>query len=216
MENTHRDVNIALANEFAKIAGEFGVSVYEAISLANEHPRVDLLRPGPGVGGHCITIDPQFLAHSVAHSRLISTAREINNGMAGHLLRLVRETLNGAPGRAITVLGVAYKGDVADTRETPALPFIELRATRAMTFGSTIRMSRTSPLPPQPLDAAIEGSDCVVVLADHGEFETIDPAAFADRMRNRTVVDSRAIVDRERWREAGFRVRVLGDGTTRE
>jgi UDP-N-acetyl-D-mannosaminuronic acid dehydrogenase len=216
MENTHRDVNIALANEFAKIAGEFGVSVHEAISLANEHPRVDLLRPGPGVGGHCITIDPQFLVHSVAHSRLISTAREINDGMAGHLLRLVRETLNGAPGRAITVFGVAYKGDVADTRETPALPFIEL----ARNAGYDVRVYdpyvEDFAIAPQPLDAAIEGSDCVVVLADHGEFETIDPAAFADRMRNRTVVDSRAIVDRERWREAGFRVRVLGDGTTRE
>src|SRR5213079_2598568 len=87
MENTYRDVNIALANEFALIAERIGVDVWEAIRLANHHPRVDVLRPGPGVGGHCIAVDPWFLVGAAPEeSRLIRAAREVNDGMPAHVL----------------------------------------------------------------------------------------------------------------------------------
>jgi UDP-N-acetyl-D-mannosaminuronic acid dehydrogenase len=125
MENTFRDINIALANEFAQIAEESGVNIWEAIELANKHPRVDILKPGPGVGGHCIAIDPWFLIENSVRSRIVNLAREINESMPRHVLRLVKELGIGANG-TITVLGVAYKGEVDDTRETPALKFIKL------------------------------------------------------------------------------------------
>ena len=108
MENTFRDINIALANEFAQIAEESGVNIWEAIELANKHPRVDILKPGPGVGGHCIAIDPWFLVENSVRSRIVNIAREINESMPRHVLRLVKELGIGAHG-TITVFGVAYK-----------------------------------------------------------------------------------------------------------
>jgi UDP-N-acetyl-D-mannosaminuronic acid dehydrogenase len=126
MENTFRDINIALANEFAQIAEECGVNVWEAIELANKHPRVNVLKPGPGVGGHCIAIDPWFLTENSTRCRIASLAREINDGMPNHVLQIVKRQVDCIKDPVITVFGVAYKGGVDDTRETPALKFIKL------------------------------------------------------------------------------------------
>ena len=126
MENTFRDINIALANEFAQIAEESNVNVWDAISLANKHPRVNILKPGPGVGGHCIAIDPWFLTENSTRCRIVSLAREINDGMPNHVLQMTKRMVKDVEKPTITVLGVAYKGGVDDTRETPALKFIKL------------------------------------------------------------------------------------------
>ena len=213
MENTYRDLNIALANEFAQIAEENEVNVWEAIELANMHPRVDILKPGPGVGGHCLAIDPWFLAGDSAQSKIIALAREINDSMAGHVLKLVRGLVGERRQARIAVLGVAYKGNVGDTRESPALRFIRL----AENEGLQVRVC--DPLVSQfeyelhPLEEAVRNSDCLVVLTDHSRFREIDPTAVAELMRARNLVDSRNLLDHERWRAAGFRTKVLGDGT---
>lgn len=219
MENAYRDVNVAVANEFAQMAEELGVNVHDARALANEHPRVDVLSPGPGVGGHCISVDPQFLAQSVACDRLLSAARRVNDGMASHVFRLVRETTEGVGvevgAGTLAVLGVAYKGNVGDTRRTPALPFVRL----ARNAGYDVRVYDPHVAPddfdpaPEPLDRAVEGSDCLVVLADHDEFRELDPAALAPAMDAPAVVDARGVLDVDRWTAAGFDVRTLGDGT---
>jgi UDP-N-acetyl-D-mannosaminuronic acid dehydrogenase len=213
MENTYRDTNIALANEFAKMAEELGVSVHEGIGLANEHPRVDVHTPGPGVGGHCITIDPQFLAQASAHDRLVSMARSVNDSMAKHVASLVQGATD-RPEATVTLLGVAYKGDVGDTRETPALPIASL----LRNVGRTVRAHdpfvdpEAFPVDLEPLDAAVTDADCLLVVTDHTEFHDIDPERVAGLMRGRTVVDTRAVLDREAWEAAGFDVTVLGDG----
>src|SRR3954453_15002940 len=125
MENTYRDVNVALANEFALIAEHVGVDVWEAIRLANHHPRVNVLRPGPGVGGHCIAVDPWFLADAAPEAaRLIRTARQVNDGMPEHVLDRVAELVE--PHASIALLGVTYKAEVDDVRESPALRVAEL------------------------------------------------------------------------------------------
>jgi UDP-N-acetyl-D-mannosaminuronic acid dehydrogenase len=215
MENTFRDTNIALANEFAKIAEELGVDVHRGIELANEHPRVDVHRPGPGVGGHCITIDPLFLAQSSTHDRLISVAREINESMAKHVAGAVRDTLDPDRRATVTLLGAAYKGDVSDTRETPARPIARL----LRNLGHEVRVYdphvEAFEIDPVSLDRATADSDCLVVVTDHSEFEDLDPGRIADGVRRRTIVDTRAIIDRERWEAAGFDVAVLGDGRPR-
>src|SRR5919206_2632502 len=120
MENTYRDVNVALANEFARIADRLGVDVHEAIRLANRHPRVNVLRPGPGVGGHCVALDPWFLVQAAPdEARLIRTAREVN---AAQPLRVVERLAGLAePPAAVALLGVTYKADVDDIRESPAV-----------------------------------------------------------------------------------------------
>jgi UDP-N-acetylglucosamine 2-epimerase (non-hydrolysing) len=120
MENTFRDVNIALANEFSLIADKFRFNISAAIELANKHPRVDILQPGIGVGGHCIAIDPWFLTEEVGDLNLIRTARELNDEMPKHTAERIQNKI-GPSVEKIGILGVSYKPDVDDARETPAL-----------------------------------------------------------------------------------------------
>ncbi len=116
MENTYRDINIALANEFAIIAEDVGINVWEAINLANRHPRVNILKPGPGVGGHCIAVDPWFLTENSTKCKIINVAREINDCMPSYVLSKVKEVVGKIESPKITVFGVAYKGNVDDAR----------------------------------------------------------------------------------------------------
>jgi len=211
MENTFRDINIALANEFAQIAEESGVNIWEAIELANKHPRVNILKPGPGVGGHCIAIDPWFLVENSVRSRIVNLAREINDSMPRHVLRLVKELGIGTHS-TITVLGVAYKGDVDDTRETPALKFIKLAENEGYEVKVHDPLVKSFEYEILSLEAAVKDSDCLVIITDHSKFKELEPGEIARLMRKRNVVDSRNILDRERWERAGFRVKVLGDG----
>ena len=118
LENTYRDVNIAVANEFSRLAVQFGVDVWEAISLANRHPRVNILSPGPGVGGHCISVDPWFLvAAAPGLSPLIATARRVNDSQPAFVVDLIRRTLGNLREKRIAALGLAYKPNVDDVRE---------------------------------------------------------------------------------------------------
>ena len=211
MENTFRDINIALANEFAQIAEESGVNIWEAIELANKHPRVNILKPGPGVGGHCIAIDPWFLVENSVRSRIVNLAREINDSMPRHVLRLVKELGIGTHS-TITVLGVAYKGDVDDTRETPALKFIKLAENEGYEVKVHDPLVKSFEYGILSLEAAVKDSDCLVIITDHSKFEELEPGEIARLMRKRNVVDSRNILDKERWKRAGFELKVLGDG----
>jgi UDP-N-acetyl-D-mannosaminuronic acid dehydrogenase len=210
MENTFRDINIALANEFAQIAEESGVNIWEAIELANKHPRVDILKPGPGVGGHCIAIDPWFLVENSVRSRIVNLAREINESMPRHVLRLVNELGIGAHG-TITVFGVAYKSDVDDTRETPALKFIKLAENEGYNVKVHDPLVKIFEYAILGLEDAVEDSDCLVIITDHSKFKGIDPREISKLMRAKNVVDSRNILDKKIWKKAGFNVRVLGD-----
>lgn len=212
MENTYRDINIALANEFAQIAEESGVNIWEAIELANKHPRVDILQPGPGVGGHCLAIDPWFLAENPDKSRIILLAREINYSMPRHVLSLMKDLIGEIGNPSITVLGVAYKGNVDDTRETPALKFIELAENEGYKVKVHDPWVKSFNYPLHPLQEAAQGSDCLVLITDHSSFRRIDPVVLSPLMRNRNLVDTRNTLERERWERAGFKVRVLGDG----
>src|ERR1700735_5374080 len=118
VENTFRDVNIAFANELSIIAEELAVDVWEMIELANKHPRVDILSPGPGVGGHCIPVDPQFLSNASPFvTELIQSARRVNDRMPYHIVHRIAEMVGPARGRKIALLGAAYKADVDDARE---------------------------------------------------------------------------------------------------
>lgn len=213
MENTYRDINIALANEFAQIAEEDGINIWEAIELANKHPRVNILKPGPGVGGHCLAKDPWFLAGELNRSRIISLAREINDSMPNYVLRLVKELLVGIDKPVITVLGVAYKGNVDDTRETPALKFIK----SAISEGHKVKVHdpwvKSFDYKLLSLESAAKDSDCLVLITDHSSFKQIDPVKLGSLMRHRNLVDTRNILAHKKWQEAGFKVRILGVGT---
>jgi UDP-N-acetyl-D-mannosaminuronic acid dehydrogenase len=194
MENTYRDINIALANEFAMICEEIGIDVWEAIALANRHPRVNILRPGPGVGGHCIAVDPWFLAENSTKCKIINTAREINDTMPAYVLQRLKQIVEGIDIPRVTVFGVAYKGNVDDSRETPALKFIKL----AEKEGYDVRIYdphvKHFEYSLSGLDAAVSGTDCIVIITDHDEFRHMDYGKLLAAGRHRNVLDTRNVV----------------------
>lgn len=125
-ENAYRDTNIAFANELSLICDHVGVEVWDVIELANRHPRVNILKPGPGVGGHCIAVDPWFIVDAAPHeARMIRTAREINDGKTDYVFEKAKALIDAHPDRAIACLGLAFKANVDDLRESPALQIAE-------------------------------------------------------------------------------------------
>ncbi len=212
LENTFRDTNLALANEFAKIAEESGLNVWEAIELANKHPRVNILNPGPGVGGHCLAIDPWFLTEISSRNRMTLLAREINNSMPYHVLTLVKELLGGLKkGSVVTVLGVAYKGDVDDTREAPALKFIKLAENHGFRVKVHDPCVKKFEYALCAIEEAVLDSDCLVLITDHAQFKNIDPEQILPLVKNKNIVDTRNFLERQKWEKSGFRFLVLGD-----
>ena len=194
VENTYRDTNIALANELAVIAEDLGVDVWEAIGLANRHPRVKILKPGPGVGGHCIAVDPWFLTEDITNSKIISVAREINDNMPAYVLRKVKAVVKGIESPKITVFGVAYKGNVDDARETPALKFIRLAEKEGYTVSAYDPLVTRFDYPLSSLGDAIRNTDCIVILTDHDLFRKLNYDEVLGSARNRNIVDSRNIL----------------------
>jgi UDP-N-acetyl-D-mannosaminuronic acid dehydrogenase len=217
VENTFRDVNIALANELAVLCEDLEVDAWEVIRLANKHPRVDILNPGPGVGGHCIPIDPQFLAdaHPFA-TELIQTARRVNARMPNHIVRRVRDHVPSGQRRKIALLGASYKADVDDSRESPSEKLVALFEEHDYETAVYDPIARgfTHGLYPT-LEAAVDGADAVVLVVGHRIFKDVDPTAIAPLMRGRLLVDARNFFDAVVWSAAGFTVETLGDGRSR-
>jgi UDP-N-acetyl-D-mannosaminuronic acid dehydrogenase len=213
IENTYRDVNIALANELALFCEEIDIDVWQAIALANNHPRVNLMRPGPGVGGHCIPIDPRFLAdQNPFATELIQASRRVNERMPSFVVRRV-ESLIGEPDgfSKVAILGAAYKANVDDTRESPAVRIAEMLAERGYRIGIYDPVARL-PKAARTLDEAVEGSDAVVLAVAHDAFRTIDPLHVAALVRERVLVDCHNFFGIDAWEAAGFAVYTLGRG----
>lgn len=213
MENTYRDVNIALVNELALICEELGVSAWEVIELANLHPRVNIHQPGPGVGGHCIAVDPWFIVERFPEAaRLIKLGRTINDGMPAHVVRRVQEILRGVDKPRVAVLGVSYKGNIDDARSTPALPVIrglEKAGIELFIYDPHVRDFEYAL---SGLQETLQGADCLVLLADHDEFKFLHPQEVGKLMRRRIVLDTRNVLSADLWRQGGFTVHRLGVG----
>jgi len=215
MENTYRDVNIAIANEFSRLADRFGVDVWEAIRLANRHPRVKILNPGPGVGGHCISVDPWFFVESAPDlAKLILQARQVNDSQPHFVLELVRQSLGQLKDKKIAALGLAYKPDVDDLRESPAVEVIYL----LQAAGATVKAFE--PFKPcadladieavASLEEALADADLVLLLVNHTQFRALTPAQLASQTSARILVDTVGLWSENPWREAGFSLRRLG------
>lgn len=216
VENAYRDVNIAFANELAILSAALGIDAWETIRLANCHPRVNILLPGPGVGGHCIPVDPQFLANANPFaSELIQTARRVNERMPHLVARRVREIAPPAQGRRVTLLGAAYKADVDDARETPAL--IVQRLLEDAGYGVAVYDPLVTQYPgtlTSDIEAAVRDADLLVLITAHSAICELDPQRIAALVRQRRIFDTRNALDAERWSAAGFDVHVLGSATT--
>jgi UDP-N-acetyl-D-mannosaminuronic acid dehydrogenase len=168
MENTYRDVNIALANEFAAVCDTLGVDVLRAIDLANRHPRVDILKPGIGAGGHCIPVDPWFIRQvDPDNARLIDTARRVNGEVPARIAGKLRRTIAGIASPRVVVVGVTYKPNVADCRESPALEIIDLLRTDGYDLVVYDPWAEAYPWPAGGLREAARNADCLAVLVEH-------------------------------------------------
>jgi len=217
MENTYRDVNIAIANQFSRLADRFGIDVWEAIEIANRHPRVAILRPGPGVGGHCIGVDPWFLVEAAPDlTPLVLTARKVNDDQPQWVVEMIREALGVLQDRQVAVLGLAYKPDVDDLRESPAIQVAQ-RLVRAGArviayepFKSQVQLPRLESA--TSLNEALAEADLIVLMVAHTPLRELDPQEVAQMTPARIVVDCVNGWPADRWREAGFQVLRLGVG----
>lgn len=195
-ENAFRDVNIAFANELSLICRRLDLNVWDVIRLANRHPRVNILRPGPGVGGHCIAVDPWFLVHSAPEdSRLIRTAREVNDGKPRVVLDEIRAFAKRHASPVIACLGLAFKPDIDDLRESPALAIVGELA--RSDIGRLLVVEPNIDTLPAPLaqsanvaltnaDEAVATADIVVFLVNHRVFAAIRP----DQLKGKLVINA--------------------------
>jgi UDP-N-acetyl-D-mannosaminuronic acid dehydrogenase len=211
-ENTFRDVNIAFANELAIVSEELGVDVWETISLANKHPRVNILQPGPGVGGHCIPVDPHFLSDAnPIVTELIQAARRVNDRMPYRIVRRIADLVAPAHGRKIALLGAAYKGDVDDARESPTGQIDALLRDRGyLTAIYDPHVTRFHRPICATLEEAVTAADAVVLVTPHTAFRSIRPADVAPLMRRKCLVDTRKFFDAADWQRRGFECYLLG------
>lgn len=198
-ENSFRDVNIAFANELSVICEKLKINVWELIKLANRHPRVNILNPGPGVGGHCIAVDPWFIVDSAPdEAKLIRQARLINDAKPYHVIEQVEKAANEFKRPVIACLGLAFKADIDDLRESPALQIVEELVEREV--GELIAVEpNISELPHSlsdseiklsSLEQAIEKANIILVLVDHKQFKLADRTEFAKKV----VIDTRGIL----------------------
>ncbi len=198
-ENAFRDVNIALANELAEIADSFDINPWEVIDLANRHPRVNILQPGPGVGGHCIAVDPWFLVHGApAQARIIRVAREINDAKPRQVVSKVKQHSARFTAPVIACLGLAYKADIDDLRESPAVEIVrELAAERAGTLLVVEPHVKELPFALQDLSdvklvdlgEACAKADIILLLVNHRQFKAVDRRLLMEKI----VIDTRGV-----------------------
>jgi UDP-N-acetyl-D-mannosaminuronic acid dehydrogenase len=201
VENSFRDVNIAFANELAAVCETLDLDVWEVIQLANKHPRVNVLNPGPGVGGHCIAVDPWFIvAAAPEQAQLIRTARETNDARPHAVVSAVSEA--AAEGATIACLGLAFKADIDDLRESPAVevtrllsearPDAKLLAVEPHVDGLPAALDTLHNVAFSDLATVLDVSDVILLLVDHAAFGDVDQAQLAGK----TVFDTRGM-----WRE---------------
>lgn len=191
MENTYRDVNIALANELAKICAKIGVNALDVIKMANKHPRVNLHSPGPGVGGHCLAIDPYFIyAKAPETAKIIKLARDTNNSMPQFVYENVCKII---PEGKISIFGVSYKGNTGDDRESPAYEIIALLENKG--YEIAIYEPHIERENFVDFNEAIEGSNLILILADHNEFKEMDYESIKDKMETSIIFDTKNILE---------------------
>lgn len=193
MENTFRDVNIALANELAKICYKLDINCLDVINMANKHPRVNIHQPGPGVGGHCLAIDPYFIvAKASEEAKIIKLSRETNKSMPHYVVEKTKMLLADIKDPKIAAFGVTYKGNVDDVRESPSLEIVEM----LIEEGYNVQVYDPHVKNPQyvGLEVAVEDADIIIILTDHNEYKDMNHVEIAKKMRRPVLFDTRNII----------------------
>lgn len=194
MENTFRDVNIALANELAKVCTELEINTLDVIEMANKHPRVNLHTPGPGVGGHCLAVDPYFIvAKAPETAKLINLSRGINVSMPDFVVENVNKLMVNRNGKVITVFGLTYKGNVDDIRESPAMEIYEKLKNQGnfevRAYDPHVQLDWVQ----SSMQEAVNCSDLILILADHNEFKEFTDSELKE-MNEKLIFDTKNVV----------------------
>ncbi len=217
MENTYRDVNIALANELAILSENMGVNAWDVINFANKHPRVNLHQPGPGVGGHCIAVDPWFVIENQPQAKLIRQAREINDNTPSRVMKKIESLMETKNGK-LTILGLTYKPDVDDTRESPIIKLIDM-----LLIESQYELALHDPhakkdifkykdLLVEDIEDAVKNSELIVLGVNHLDYKNLDFKKIGKLMKNKLVYDTRNFLNEKDLLENGFKVNIIGRG----
>ncbi|MGH0632166.1 UDP-N-acetyl-D-mannosamine dehydrogenase [Bacillus pacificus] len=198
-ENSFRDVNIAFANELSLICDKLNINVWELIRLANRHPRVNILQPGPGVGGHCIAVDPWFIVDAAPEeAKLIHTARNVNDYKPMYVVEKVKEKADRFKNPVIACLGLSFKANIDDLRESPAINIVEELISAQIGQISVVE-PHIRELPERlegkielvDMQRALQVSDIIVILVDHENFYSIDQSFLKEKI----VIDTRGIFE---------------------
>lgn len=194
MENTYRDLNIALANEITKISNNLEINVLDVIEMANKHPRVNIHQPGPGVGGHCLAVDPYFIvAKDPERSPLIQTGRKVNRSMPDYVIENVKFILSKITNPKVAVFGLTYKGDVDDIRESPAFDIYELLSREnnmeVVAYDPHVDLNFVE----QNFNKATKDASLILILSDHSEFKNLSDKDFSN-MKNKIIFDTKNVI----------------------
>jgi UDP-N-acetyl-D-mannosaminuronic acid dehydrogenase len=196
-ENAFRDVNIAFANELSLICDRLKINVWELIRLANRHPRVKILQPGPGVGGHCIAVDPWFIVHAAPkEARLLRTAREVNDSKPHHVVAQVIQATQGIAQPVVACLGLAFKANIDDLRESPSVEITAELAQKGLKVLAVephvekLPASLEGKVELTDLTAALKHAHVIVLLVDHQAFGSLTLAQLAGKK----LIDTRGMI----------------------
>lgn len=212
MENTFRDVNIALANELAKMSEELGVNCWEVIKLANKHPRVNILSPGPGVGGHCIALDPWFLVEKSKNAKLIHQARLNNDSMPEFVFEKIKNILGDYKDKTVTIFGVTYKPNIDDVRESPVMHLWDMLKAEGIKVKICDPHAADKISDNYDVVEAAKNSDIVVLGVNHDQFKNVDFAQLSSVMKTKNILDTRNFWCSEEVEKAGIKYYLLGNG----
>ncbi|EPY2305700.1 nucleotide sugar dehydrogenase [Clostridium sporogenes] len=215
MENTYRDVNIALANELAKICENIGINAWEVIQLCNKHPRVNLHQPGPGVGGHCLAVDPWFIVDRVPElAKIIKLSRETNDSMPYYMANKIDKLLSNVQGKKkVTLLGITYKPNIDDMRESPIVELIELLEEKSYEISIFDPYVKEYKYLEKDIKIACTNSDLVALAVNHNEFKMLPLKDMKSKMRGNLILDTRNYLDRKLVEDNGFNYELLGETT---
>ena len=214
VENTYRDVNIALANELAKICEDAGINVWEVIDLSNKHPRVNIHQPGPGVGGHCIAVDPWFIVEKASEiTKLIKLSRDINDSMPNYMISRIKQILiNIRRRKKITILGITYKPNTSDIRNSPIIQIVDILEKCDYDISIYDPYVEEFRYLEKDIVKACEESDLILLGVNHKEFKYLDFNKLGKVMNNKNILDTRNYLSDNEELLGKFNYYLLGDG----
>lgn len=211
MENTYRDVNIALSNELLLICDKLNINVWEVIEYSNKHPRVNLHTPGPGVGGHCLAVDPWFIIEKEPElSNIIKSSRLLNDSMPEYVYNKIDKILQKDKSKKITILGITYKANTDDMRESPIIKLIDKLLKNNYNVKVFDPYIKDFQINCQSILEACKDSDLLILGVNHDYFKNLPLDEIKTTMKGNLILDTRNFLDKEEVEKSGFIYKLLG------